>query len=163
MAKVGRWRSSRMPRLPREGTWEERLAHIKATWEIHPFWKLLGIEPVGLGPGYARVRVAFDPDRHGPWPHGGLLASLVDTSCALALFAAYGPEDEDVAAHATADLNVSFLDSMEGNELFAEGRILRKARTAAFASAEVRDGHGRLIAVGRATFLMRREPSNSGP
>ena len=134
---------------------------MKSTWNFHPFWRLLGIEPVQLGPGYCKVRVAYEPAKHGPWPHGGLLCSLVDTSIAMALYTAYGPEDNDVTAHATADLNISFLDSMQGDELFAEGRILRKGRAAAFGTSEVRDGSGALIAVGRATFLIRREPPNS--
>jgi acyl-coenzyme A thioesterase PaaI-like protein len=51
---------------------------------------------------------------------------------------------------------VTFLDAVEGTELFAEGRIVRKARTVAFGTAELRDGAGRLIALGRATFLLRR-------
>ena len=76
----------------------------------------------------------------------------------VALFTTYGAGDDDVIAHATADLNVSFLDSVEGDDLFAEGRIVRKARTAAFGTTEVRDAGDRLIALGRATFLIRREP-----
>lgn len=159
MAKAGRWRAGKMARLPQEGTWTERLAQMKATWGLHPFWKLLGLDPVGLGDGYSKMRVAFEPEKHGPWPHGGLLCSLLDTSIAMALYTTYGPDDEDVVAHATADLNISFLDSMQGDELLAEGRIIRRARTAAFGTSEVRDNKGNLVAIGRATFLIRREPS----
>jgi uncharacterized protein (TIGR00369 family) len=158
MAKAGRWRAQRMPRLPEAATWDERLALMKSTWTARPFWDLLGVEPIELGPGYSKLRVALQPDKHGSWPHGGLLSSLVDMSIALALYTTYGPEDEDVVAHATTDLNVTFLDSMQGNELFAEGRIIRKARAAAFGSAEIRDGKESLIAVGRATLLIRRQP-----
>jgi uncharacterized protein (TIGR00369 family) len=78
---------------------------------------------------------------------------------AIALFAAYGPGDDDVTAHATADLNVAFVDAVEGGDLFAEGQIVRKGRTAAFGAAEVRDAAGRLVAMGRATYLIRREPN----
>ena len=158
MPKVGRWLAEEMPRLPEAPTWEERLALMKATWTRRPFWKLLGMEPVQLGPGYSKLRVVLKPAKHGRWPHGGLLSSLVDSSIGLALYTTYGPEDEDIVAHATADLNISFLDSMQGNELFAEGRIIRKARMAAFGTSEIRDSKGTLIAVGRATFLIRREP-----
>lgn len=157
MPKAGRWREVGKRRLPEAATWEERLALMKSTWKLHPFWNLLGIEPVQLGPGYSRLRLALQPDKHGLWPHGGLLSSLVDTSIALALYTTYGPEDEDVVAHATSDLNVTFVDSMQGEELFAEGRIIRKARTAAFGSSEIRDRKGTLIAVGRATLLLRRQ------
>lgn len=147
-----------MPRIPQTGTWEERLAQVQS-WDLHPFWRLLGVEVVGLGPASSRLHVALEPEKHGPWPHGGLLSSLVDMAVAMALFTTYGAEDDDVTAHATADLNVTFVDAVEGKDLFAEGRIVRKARTAAFGTAEVRDGSGRLIALGRATFLIRREPA----
>jgi uncharacterized protein (TIGR00369 family) len=161
MSKVGRWRAEEMRRLPQADTWEERLALLKATWTPRPFWKLLGMEPVGLGPGYSKLRVRLQPRKHGRWPHGGLLSSMVDSSVGLALYTTYGPEDEDVVAHATADLNISFLDSMQGDELFAEGRIIRKARMAAFGTSEIRDAKGTLIAVGRATFLIRRGPQEA--
>jgi len=142
-----RWRS-----------WEERLEQVRS-WDLHPFWRLLGVEVVGLGPASSRLHVALDPVKHGAWPHGGLLSSLVDMAVAMALFATYGPEDDDVTAHATVDLNVTFLDAVEGRDIFAEGRIVRKARTAAFGTAELRDGAGQLIALGRATFLIRRKPA----
>ena len=158
MPKASRWHQPRMPRLSQAGTWEERLAEVRS-WDLHPFWRLLGVEVVGLGPGSSRLHVPLDPNKHGAWPHGGLLSSLVDMEVAIALFTTYGPEDDDVAAHATTDLNVTFVDAVEGSDLFAEGRIVRKARTVAFGAAEVRDAGGRLVAVGRATFLIRREPS----
>lgn len=158
MARASRWHQPRMPRVPQTGTWEERLANVQS-WDLHPFWRLLGVEVVGLGPASSRLHVALDPVKHGAWPHGGLLSSLVDMAVAMALFATYGPEDEDVTAHATADSNVTFVDAVEGSDLFAEGRIVRKARTVAFGAAEVRDAGGRLVALGRATFLIRREPA----
>ena len=147
-----------MPRLSQTGTWEERLAQVRS-WDLHPFWHLLGAEVVGLGPASSRLHITLDPEKHGRWPHGGLLSSLVDMAVAIALFTTYGPEDDDVTAHATADLNVTFVDAVEGRDLFAEGRIVRRARAVAFGTAEIRDGSDRLIALGRATFLIRREAS----
>ena len=157
MTKAGRWHARYPRRLPDASTWEERLALVRSSWEFHPFWRLLGVEVVGLGPGYGKVHVTMDKSRHGDWPHGGLMSSMVDMSVAMALFTTYGPEDEDVVAHATSDLNVTFLDAVEGRDLFAEGRIVRRARLAAFGTSEVRDGADRLVALGRATFLIRRQ------
>ncbi len=157
MPKKGRWQQRSVPRLPQDATWEERLALVQSSWALHPFWRLLGVEVVGLGPSYSKLRVALSRRKHGPWPHGGLLSSLVDMSVAMALFTTYGPDDDDVIAHATADLNVTFIDAMQGDELFAEGRIVRRARIAAFGTSEVRDRDGRLIALGRSTYLIRRQ------
>jgi uncharacterized protein (TIGR00369 family) len=145
-----------MPRLSPTGSWEDRLDEVRS-WDLHPFWHLLGAEVVGLGPASSKLHVALDPTKHGAWPHGGFLSGLVDMSVGIALYTTYGPDDEDVTAHATADLNVTFVDAAEGRDLFAEGHIVRKARTVAFGTAEICDGSGRLIALGRATFVIRHE------
>ncbi|MBI3628310.1 MAG: PaaI family thioesterase [Candidatus Rokubacteria bacterium] len=54
----------------------------------------------------------------------------------------------------TLDLNVSFLAAPSGSDVFAEGRILKKGRTIAFGEASITDATGRLLAVGRATYLL---------
>jgi uncharacterized protein (TIGR00369 family) len=54
----------------------------------------------------------------------------------------------------TLDLNVSFLASASEGAVFAEGRILRKGRTVAFGEATITDAGGRLLAVGRATYMI---------
>ena len=39
-------------------------------------------------------------------------------------------------------------------DLFAEGRLLRRGRTIAFGEARISDASGRLVAVGRATYML---------
>lgn len=55
---------------------------------------------------------------------------------------------------ATLDLNVSFLGAAGDGYVVAEGRILRRGRQVAFGEATITDGAGRLVAVGRATYMI---------
>jgi uncharacterized protein (TIGR00369 family) len=54
----------------------------------------------------------------------------------------------------TLDLNVSFLSSASEGDVFAEGRILRRGRTIAFGEATITDHQGKVVAVGRATYMI---------
>ena len=54
----------------------------------------------------------------------------------------------------TLDLDVSFLGAAGGGEIFAEGRILRRGRSIVFGEATITDAAGKLVAVGRATFMI---------
>jgi uncharacterized protein (TIGR00369 family) len=54
----------------------------------------------------------------------------------------------------TLDLNVSFIGGVSEGNVFAEGRILRRGRTIAFGEATITDSSGRLVAAGRATYMI---------
>ncbi len=54
----------------------------------------------------------------------------------------------------TLDLNVSFLAAGSGDEIVAEGRIIKRGRTIAFGEATITDGAGTLLAIGRATYMI---------
>ena len=51
-------------------------------------------------------------------------------------------------------MNVSFLAAAGDGDLVAEGRLLRRGRTIAFGEARISDGAGKLVAVGRATYML---------
>ena len=54
----------------------------------------------------------------------------------------------------TLDLNVSLMAAATGDTIFAEGRILRRGRTVVFGETTITDGGGKLLAVGRATYMI---------
>src|SRR5438034_306844 len=54
----------------------------------------------------------------------------------------------------TLDLNVSFLAAAGDGDILAEGRLLRRGRSIAFGEARITDGAGKLVAVGRATYML---------
>jgi len=53
----------------------------------------------------------------------------------------------------TLDMNVSFIGAGSG-DVYAEGRILRRGRSVAFGEATITDVAGKLLAVGRATYMI---------
>lgn len=53
----------------------------------------------------------------------------------------------------TLDLNVSFISGVMGGEIVAEGQILKRGRSIAFGEGRLTDTAGRLLAIGRATYM----------
>jgi uncharacterized protein (TIGR00369 family) len=132
------------------------LTTVRERTQANAFWRHLGVEVVDAGAGRARLRLAIrDELRNGPGAplHGGVLSALVD----MAVGGALATLHEDAAGgvgQATLDLNVSFLAAAAEGPVFAEGRILKRGRSVAFGEARVTDAADRLLAVGRATYMI---------
>src|SRR6266852_6002887 len=109
------------------------------------FWRHLEVNVEDAGEGWVKLRVPVkDGLRNavGAPVHGGVLSALVD----MAVGGGVG--------QSTLYLNVSFLAAAGDGDLFAEGRLLRRGRTIAFGEARISDASGRLVAVGRATYML---------
>ncbi len=57
---------------------------------------------------------------------------------------------------------MSFLEAASGESVIAEGRIVRAGRRIAVGEAEVRDDDGKLVAVGRASYMIFRRREEQG-
>ena len=120
------------------------------------FWRYLGVQVDDAGEGWVRLRVPVrDGLRNaaGAPVHGGVLSALVD----MAVGGALGTTHDNAAGgvgQTTLDLNVSFLAAAGDGDIVAEGRLLRRGRSVAFGEARITDGAGKLIAVGRATYML---------
>jgi acyl-CoA thioesterase len=120
------------------------------------FWRFLGVEVADAHEGWVRLRLPLrDELRNAPGApvHGGVYSALVD----MAVGGALGTMHEHAAGgtgQATLDLNVSYIGAAAGETIFVEGKILRRGRSVAFGEATVTDGDGKLVAVGRATYLI---------
>jgi uncharacterized protein (TIGR00369 family) len=125
------------------------------------FWRYLGVQVDDAGEGWVRLRVPVaDGLRNaaGAPVHGGVLSALVD----MAVGGALGTTHDNAAGgvgQATLDLNVSFLAAAGDGDIVAEGRLLRRGRSVAFGEARITDGAGKLIAVGRATYMLLQPKS----
>jgi uncharacterized protein (TIGR00369 family) len=134
---------------------DDLLARVRERAQTNRFWRHLGVQVEGAGEGWVRLRVSVRDDLRnaaGAPIHGGVVSALVD----MAVGGALSTLHEDAAGgvgQSTLDLNVSFLAAAAG-DLVAEGRILRGGRTVAFGETTVRDTAGRLVAIGRATYLI---------
>ena len=119
------------------------------------FWRYLGIEVVDAKPGWVRLRVPVRDEiknAAGAPVHGGVYSALVDMAVGGAL-GTLNEASEGGVGQTTLDLNVSFIGAGTG-DVFAEGRILRRGRSIAFGEATITDGAGKLLAVGRATYMI---------
>lgn len=86
-------------------------------------------------------------------PHGGVLATLLDTALGYAVCYTGDPDDKQLVM--TLSLNVQYLSVARGHSLIAEGRKTGGGRSVAFAAGEVRDENGTLVATATGTFKYR--------
>jgi len=120
------------------------------------FWRYLGVQVDDAGEGWVRLRVPVKDGLRNAVAapvHGGVLSALVD----MAVGGALGTTHDNAAGgvgQTTLDLNVSFLAAAGDGEILAEGRLLRRGRSIAFGEARITDGTGKLVAVGRATYMI---------
>jgi uncharacterized protein (TIGR00369 family) len=128
---------------------------VRARARDNSFWRYLGVEVMEASEGKVRLRVpARDELRNAPGApmHGGVFSALVDMAVGGALSTMHEASAGGVG-QTTLDLNVSFMGAGTG-DVIAEGRILRRGRTIAFGEATITDAAGRLLAVGRATYMI---------
>ena len=120
------------------------------------FWRYIGVIVDDAGEGWVRLRVPVKDglrNAAGAPVHGGVLSALVDMAIGGALGTTHDNAGGGVG-QTTLDMNVSFLSAAGDGELVAEGRLLRRGRTIAFGEARISDGAGKLVAVGRATYML---------
>ena len=132
------------------------LATVRQRAQTNLFWRHLGIEVEDAREGWVRLRLRIrDEIRNavGAPLHGGVLSALVDTAVGGALSTMHEQSGGGVG-QTTLELNVSFMSAARDGDVFAEGRILRRGRSVAVGEASITDGAGRLLAVGRATYMI---------
>jgi uncharacterized protein (TIGR00369 family) len=127
-----------------------------------PFAELLGYRLLDWREAAASVGLTVERrhrNRSGGI-HGGVLATLIDTACGYAgTFVPGGPPRSGL----TLALTTQFLAPVPpGSRLVAEARRTGGGASIFFASCEVRDQHGTLIARGDGTFRYRNPPPKSG-
>jgi uncharacterized protein (TIGR00369 family) len=84
-------------------------------------------------------------------PHGGALATLIDTAAGAAVGFAQGPDK--LLPAVTLSLSIQFLGQAKvGDVLTATGHRIGGGRTIAYGTAEIKNQDGRAIARGDGTF-----------
>jgi uncharacterized protein (TIGR00369 family) len=114
----------------------------------------MGARVVEAAAGRSRVDLDLTEDHLnlGGTVHGGVIATLVDVAVAVASHSMDG--EGRGRAQATTELSVTFLQASSVGPLSCTARIRRRGRSLAVGEAEVVDGTGKLLAVGRATYLV---------
>jgi uncharacterized protein (TIGR00369 family) len=136
-----------------------RLSQFVGKWlagelELAPITALLGVRPVSLGEGEARVELTAGERLHNAMGtvHGGILCDLADVAmgAALATVTAAGE------SFTTLQLQMSyFLPVVEGR-ISAHARVVRRGRGTAHLECDLEDSEGRLVARATAVCAMRQ-------
>jgi acyl-CoA thioesterase len=135
---------------------DDPLTTVRGRTRTNLFWSYLGVEVDGAGEGWARLRLPVRGElcnAAGAPVHGGVYSALVDMAVGGALSTLHAAAAGGVG-QTTLELNVSFIAPTREGDILAEGRILRRGRTIAVGDASITDATGRLLAVGRATYMI---------
>jgi acyl-CoA thioesterase len=112
--------------------------------------ELLGFEVESVHDGRAIFRLEVGPRHkqiHGV-VHGGILASLADTTAAIAAYTVV-PRGVELA---TLELKINYLEPVPGGTVTAEARVLRNGRNFVVTECEIFTESGSLAAKALLTF-----------
>ena len=103
-------------------------------WDRVFFPKLVGIVVEEVRADYCRMVMPHRPELEQPagLVHGGAIATLLDSVVVPAVGAAYGPE----ARYSTVDMHVQFLSAVTGQDILAEGWVVKRGRRVVFCESE---------------------------
>ena len=116
-----------------------------------PFAKLLGIEVDSVEPGHAVLSMKLRDDlmRNNAIAHGGAIATLIDSSMAIAIMALLEEEERTV----TVDLTIHYLRPLSEGTVRSSARVVRAGRKVITVSAELFDHNEKLSATAISTYL----------
>lgn len=134
---------------------DERAAlvqELRERFQGSEFHRWAGIELIDAAPG--RAEVSFEAGPHHlnlqGLVHGGVIATLADTSMGLAVRTKLEPGRR----HVTVNLTVEFLAPGRAGRIVARGRTVKIGRQLGFAEADVVDARGRSLARARSTLSL---------
>ena len=137
--------------------------HVRDSFARQGLMGHLGAEIVELRTGSCRLRARFAPEltqQHGFF-HAGVTSALVDTAGGYAGLSTFTPRDSVL----TVDFTVNLLAPAQGQELLAEGTVIKTGRTLTVCQLEaytVRDGERRHVATGRQTLIRLADRPDGG-
>jgi len=109
---------------------------------IVPYWQTLGLELKEVEPGRAVFEALARPElmQNGVL-HGGVLASIADSACAVAAISRIFPDNYAT----TINLQVAYLKPVTAGRFRAVGRCVRAGKQVLFSQAEVFDEQEKLV------------------
>jgi uncharacterized protein (TIGR00369 family) len=116
--------------------------------------RLLGFVVEDVRHGYCRMRLPLRQEvlQATGIVHGGALASLLDSVLVPAIGVTLPPK----TWFSTVDLHVQYVDALAGDDVVAEGWIVRQGKRTVFGESEARAATtGALVAKAMSTFTVR--------
>jgi len=135
---------------------EEELARVAQALNESPFYRYIGMRITKIGEGFSEVYIKLTPEFKNIWGtiHGGVAASLLDTTCGSSLYS----ELEQNEGAVTIDLRVNFIAVGKVGEMIGKGQFVYRTRTLAWSQADAFDGQGNLVARAQAIHkVIKRE------
>ena len=118
-----------------------------------PFFELLSMKIVDVGPGFSVVEIELSQKHLQPFGfvHGGVFAAIVD---AAAFWAVYYQIENQNAGATTVDVKLNYLAPAVSGKIIAKGRQIKLGKTLGYAEAEVSTESGKLLAHGTSTLIL---------
>jgi len=138
----------------------ERMAMVIART---PFMKHLAMEFVEGGDGWAKIKMAYQDENSTAFKalHGGAISSLIDTTGAMAAWTT-----AEIATPkyfgSTVGINVNYLSAAIGEDIFAEGRVLKRGKEIIYSDVRVTNASGKLLAQGTVTYRIVERTEGEG-
>jgi len=118
-----------------------------------PYWQTLGLELKEVAPGKAVFEAAVMPGLlQNKLLHGGVLASIADSACAVAAISLIFPANYAT----TINLHVSYLRPVTQGRFRAEGRCVKAGKNVMFCDAQVFDENGSLVCAATSQLMVVR-------
>jgi uncharacterized protein (TIGR00369 family) len=134
-------------------TQKKNLSRMGKVIEMTPFMKHLGMEFLDGGEGVARIKLHYQDENStvGKALHGGAIASLIDTTGAMAAWTT-----AEIATPkyfgSTVGVTVNYLSGAIGEDIIAEGRVLKRGKEIIYTDVRVTNEAGKLLAQGNVTY-----------
>jgi uncharacterized protein (TIGR00369 family) len=131
----------------------ENLGRIAKVIATVPYMRHLGMEFVEGREGYAKLRLRFQKENStaGDALHGGAVASLIDTTGAMAAWTTAEILSPKYFG-STVGINVNYLSAVIGEDAFAEGQVLKRGKEIIYSDVRVSNAAGKLLAQGTVTY-----------
>jgi len=131
---------------------QRRRQAVRELMPTTPFIKGLGLVIERYDPDEAVVRLPFREDltNDGTYYHGGVIASVIDTTGALA---AWSNHDFDKGARAsTVAMTVQYVGAAKRSDLRCHARTVRRGKELTFTEITAMDADGVVVAHGMQTY-----------
>ena len=123
---------------------------IKFLYDRIPYYSTLGFELQEISNGRANFEIEIRKElTQNGMIHGGVLASLTDSTCACAAFSLILPNGYAT----TIDLQVEFLKPVSNGRLKAIAKCIKSGKNIFFSKAKVWDEKKNLICTGSSQLL----------
>jgi uncharacterized protein (TIGR00369 family) len=145
-----------------EAAVKKNAERMRKAIEVTPFMRHLGMEFVEATEGYAKLKQRYQVENStfGDALHGGAIASLIDTTGAMAAWTT-----AEIATPryfgSTVGVNVNYLSGAIGEDIFAEGRVLKRGKEIIYSDVRVTNGAGKLLAQGTVVYRIAEREQGS--